>query len=126
MQMSLLGIHPDPDEAKTEAAKFVLNFQRFYETMSKQPYTYQRKHFILAARLIKQHGADWVMRKTKALGLLCHRREAWFTKNGWADFSIEKLSNKWNEILIGDERGEKQRKNEELLAELKRREAAHA
>jgi len=91
---------PEPEKPKTQSAEFVLRFQKFYEAVVKQPYDYKREHFIITARLIKKHGFDCLVAKAAVLAKMCSNRSSWFTKNGWADFSIEKLSNRWNEILI--------------------------
>jgi hypothetical protein len=58
-----------------------------------------KKHFIIAANLIKSHGLEAVEQKAAILSVMCRDQTAWFTKDGWADFTIEKLSSQWNSII---------------------------
>lgn len=83
----------------TPQASFVLKFKETYEAMTGQPFNALQSHYVIASRLIKAHGLDAVVLKVKTLGALCRDRSTWFTSGGWADFSIEKLSSRWNEII---------------------------
>lgn len=85
----------------TPQASFVLKFKETYEAMTGQPFNALKSHYVIASRLIKAHGLDAVVLKVKTLGALCRDRSTWFTSGGWADFSIEKLSSRWNEIIPG-------------------------
>lgn len=98
----------------TPQGSFVFHFKTLYEEMTKQPFNATGIHYKLSADLIKKHGLEAVILKVKTLGVLCRDRSTWFTSGGWADFSIEKLSNRWNEIIpevvpISKEEKEKQR-----------------
>lgn len=79
--------------------EFVERFRACYESVTKAPFQFDKKQFILSSRLIKLHGYDTVVEKAKILGVMCRDRSIWFTRDGWGSFSIEKLSNRWNEIL---------------------------
>jgi len=91
--------------------EFVKCFSAFYEAATGQPYKTESKHFIIAAKLIKDYGLDAIIGKTKIFAKLCADRSVWFTKDGWADFTIEKLSGRWNNIIpkLTKEEEEKQR-----------------
>lgn len=121
-----LELFEKKEVAKTPAADFVLRFKRFYETVTRQPYAYHRKDFVLSARLIKEHGLDAVIQKVRILAALCNRRGAWFTRDGYADFSIGRLSQWWNSILPDMVEDAKDRKHRELLERLKKNEEARA
>lgn len=79
--------------------EYVERFKACYESVTKQPYKWDRHHFVIADKLIKSYGYDTVVEKTKILGVMCRDQSVWFTKDGWASFSIEKLSRMWNSIL---------------------------
>lgn len=85
--------------SKTAQSAFVEHFQEVYKTMTGVPYKAGKEHYIIAHRLIEDYGYELVAEKTKLLGVMCLNKSAWFTKDGWADFSIEKLSSFWNSIL---------------------------
>ena len=103
----------------TPQAEFVERFKSSYESMTGEPFKMDKHHFVIAADLIKKHGYEATVLKAKTLGALCRDRSAWFTKGGWADYTIEKLSSQWNSILPdAAPRG----KEEEFLTELKRQE----
>lgn len=79
--------------------QFCDRFKESYEKMTGHPYKHAQVDFILVQNLIKQHGFENVVLKAKTLGAMCRDRSSWFTKDGWASFSIGKLSSKWNEII---------------------------
>lgn len=96
-------------KAKSPHVEYVDRFKAFYELKVGRPFKYGRAQFVLAAKLIKDHGAEELIARTMILAKMCADRSMWFTKNGWADFSIEKLSNQWNSIIgeaIVDEKAE--------------------
>ena len=84
---------------KSPQTEFVERFKTSYEKMTGQPFKLKKEYFVIAAKLLKDYGQEAVFSKVKILGLMCRDRSAWFTKGGWADFSIDKLSSKWNEII---------------------------
>lgn len=79
--------------------RFVRNFASIYQFCTGQPYKTDRKHFILAARLINDHGFDTLMEKAKILACYCKDARVWFAKDGFGSFTIETLSNRWNNLL---------------------------
>jgi hypothetical protein len=87
-------------EKKPQHVEFVERFKAFYEAIVHQPYNFDTKQFITAHRLIKKHGMETVIAKAKTLGRLCRDRSTWFTKCGWGDFTIGKLSCMWNSIIL--------------------------
>jgi len=95
------GLQPADSSPKEKPphVQFCDRFKEAYESMTGQPYKHKREHFVIAARLIKNYGFDLVVQKVKILGAFCRDRSLWFTKGGWADFSIEKLSGHWNAII---------------------------
>lgn len=94
---------------KSPHVEYVDRFKAFYESKVGHSFKYGRAQFVLAAKLIKDHGLEAVIARTMILAKMCADRSMWFTKNGWGDFSIEKLSNQWNSIIgeaIVDEKAE--------------------
>lgn len=83
---------------KPPHVEFVEGFATLYEKTG-QPFSMQKKHFVIAAKLISDHGVEAVRGKTLELAVLCRDGTAWFTKNGWSDFQIETLSTHWNRIV---------------------------
>lgn len=92
-----LAIKPEP--VIPEQTKLIENFKTLYEQETKLPFHYNAKDFIVAAKLIKTFGYDMVANKAKVLAVLCKNQSVWFTKGGWADFGIGKLSTHWNEVI---------------------------
>lgn len=84
---------------KSIQTEFVEKFRKTYEQASGQPFKMDKKHFIIAANLIKSHGLEAVEQKAAILSVMCRDKTVWFTKDGWADFTIEKLSSQWNSII---------------------------
>jgi len=86
--------------SKSSHVEFMERFKKSYESMTGEPFEFKKEQFIIVQRLIKKHGYDTVISKTKTLGAMCRDRSVWFTRGGWADFTIEKLSSQWNSILL--------------------------
>ena len=86
-------------DLETAPQKFVKGFSLTYQSLSGQPFKAEAKHFIIATKLIKDYGTQVVIDKTKIFVKLCADKSVWFTKDGWADFTIENLSAMWNNIL---------------------------
>lgn len=108
----------------TPQAEFVESFKKTYEGMTGQPYLTKKEHFVIVTNLIKNHGMDALVEKTRILGELCRDGTTWFTKEGWGAFSIEKLSSRWNEILPKvDKNGADELKQELKKQEVKRAES---
>ena len=102
--------------------KFVEDFKKSYEVMTQQPFKFEKAQFVIAQRLIKEYGIDAVVVKAKILGNLCRNESAWFTKDGWASFTIQKLSSMWNSIIPGSMKTEEQKKSDSFEKERKRQE----
>lgn len=99
--------------------KFVEGFQQVYQEMTGAPFKIDRKHWVIAATLVKQYGYDPCVLKARTLGALCRDRAAWFTKEGLGSFNLETLSSKWNNIIP---QAMQPSKEDELRAEIKKRE----
>jgi hypothetical protein len=114
---------------KPPQTEFCEQFKLSYESMTGLPYVHKKEHFIIAARLINANGLDAVIDKAKMLGQLCKDQSVWFTREGWADFTIEKLSSMWNSIIPHKDKNEssledaikKQEEHNERVSELLRR-----
>lgn len=106
--------------APTPQADFIQRFKETYEAKSGEPFEAQKKDFILAADLIRKHGWEPCVKKAVILAGLCESRSAWFTKDGWASFTIGKLSSQWNSIIP---EARQLSPEEELQAEIKKQEA---
>ena len=79
---------------------FLDNFGKTYNQITGLTFNRTGKHFKLIKTLIDTHTEASVVDKVKVLGILCRDKSAWFTKDGYASFTIEVLSDKWNSILI--------------------------
>lgn len=97
---------------------FCDQFKSSYEALTGQPYKRKREHFVIASNLVSEYGLETVIEKTRLLGVLCANRGAWFTKEGWGNFSIENLSAQWNSILSDT----KESPEEEMLKEIRKKE----
>jgi phage replication O-like protein O len=75
------------------------DFKTLYEQEAGLPFKWASKDFVISARLIKDFGYDMVINKCKLMAVLCRNASTWFTKGGWADFGIGKVSVHWNEII---------------------------
>lgn len=106
------------DKPKTPQAEFVEKFKVSYESQTGQPYKFKREHFVIAAKLLKDYGQEQVVTKVKLLGAMCRDRSVWFTQGGWSDFSIEKLSSMWNQIIPEAREETVQEKENRLREEL--------
>lgn len=102
-------------------ADFIQRFQVAYEGMTGQPFSAKKEHFVIVANLIRKHGLPAVEAKMNILGFMCRDRTAWFTKDGWADFTIEKLSRQWNSIIPQSTMTEED-KSKQRMADLLRKE----
>lgn len=78
---------------------FVSAFSKVYTEITGQPFKQDKRHFVIAANLIKTHGLDAVNNKSSLLCRMCSTGETWFVKGGMADFTIENLSRHWNSII---------------------------
>ncbi|OGF47007.1 MAG: hypothetical protein A2231_03100 [Candidatus Firestonebacteria bacterium RIFOXYA2_FULL_40_8] len=103
----------------TPQAEILERWRELYEQKTGQPCKLDKHHYVIVAGLLKKFDAGAVMMKIVLLANLCESCGAWFTKNGWADFTVEHLSRHWNSICIT--KTEEERKSAHFLAELERR-----
>lgn len=86
--------------------QFVDEWKKRYEEVTGEPYNDDTKAYVLANNLIRKFGTARCCRKAGILANACknpyikdtNEKKFWFVK-GWADFTVENLSNKWNQIL---------------------------
>jgi hypothetical protein len=83
---------------ETPCQEFVSKFATLYQRLSGYPYKADRKDYILVTELIKKFSIALVIEKAEMLYRACENRTVWFAKDGYADFTIGKLSQRWNEI----------------------------
>lgn len=112
-----------PPKEKPFHVQFVDRWSAAYQAMVHEPFKADKHHFIIAQRLIAKYGLDPAVAKAKTLALLCRDRSTWFTKGGWGDFTIEKLSSQWNSIIPDAAHRTREDANQ---AELKKTEAMNA
>jgi len=96
---------------------FVERFKKAYQLMTNEPYKYDKTDFILTARLIRDHGYEACVKKAQMLGHMCKSKTSWFTKDGWASFSIKTLSAHWNGIIPNSTKSKEQIEREEMEIE---------
>lgn len=83
----------------TPQADFILKWESLYNEVSGHKYKADKKDYVLVAGLLKKFSADEVLVKAKILFNACQNGgKLWFAK-GIGDFTISKLSSKWNEII---------------------------
>jgi hypothetical protein len=70
-----------------------------YEKNTGYSYHATAKSYILAAKLVKECGYEQCLDKCRILYRMCQSKAQFFTRNGFADFSIETLSTHWPKIL---------------------------
>jgi hypothetical protein len=87
-----------PACAGTPQAEFVDNWKALYKAKTGKEYKASQKDYVLAANLLKDFSQDEILEKIKILFELCNSKGVWFAKS-MADFTIGKLSSRWNEIL---------------------------
>jgi hypothetical protein len=97
---------------------FIEDFGNIYQQCTGNPFHKQQKHFALVKKLIDMHGIEAVENKAKILAYYCKESSSWFTKNGFADFTIEKLSSQWNSILPQVKMSQEEINNKNLMEEL--------
>jgi hypothetical protein len=110
----------------TPTQKFVEAWGDLYKSKTGLPYHADRKDFIIVTNLIKKHTIEVVTEKAKILFDLCSKQSAWFTKGGISDFTIGKLSNRWNNITEEASNDGKQFNNREATEWLEKRASARA
>ena len=88
-----------PAKEPNKYFSFLEKFGQIYQQNTGNPFHRNDKHFALVKRLIDTHGIEEVEKKAQVLAFACTQCSSWFTQNGFADFTIEHLSNQWNSIL---------------------------
>lgn len=112
-------IFPSDPPSKSPQVRFVEGFRSIYEKISGSSFKIDKLHWIIAAKLVKDHGFDECVKKAKVLAVLCQQKSAWYTKDGPASFTFETLSSKWNSILP---ESVPPTKENEVLSEIRKRE----
>lgn len=89
----------DEEEKLPIHVQFVERFRKCYELKVGHPFKMDKLHFIMMNSLLNEYGPNVVTLKIKTFGVMCHNRSVWFVRDGWADFTIGKLSKFWNSII---------------------------
>lgn len=100
--------------------QFVRMFGNVYQQCTGAPYKADKKAFIIAHILIKAHGFVPVWHKVELLAFHCRDAQVWWAKDGWASFTIETLSNRWNNILPVRRLNPEESKDKKYQDELKK------
>lgn len=101
--------HTPPKAAvSTPQADFIANWGRLYEKATGLPYKHDKKDFILAAALIKKYSPAVVLDKARLLFGSCQGDGSLWFATGMGDFTVGKLSSKWNEIVPGKKKDKTQ------------------
>jgi hypothetical protein len=87
------------DKPKPVHVQFVDGWKERYREKTKLDYRDGSAAYVNASRMIKKFGIEQVCLKGNILADFCEGRSVWFTKDGWASFTIEKLISRWNELL---------------------------
>ena len=87
-----------PAKAGTPQAEFIKNWADLYQSKTGQIFKADKKDFILVAGLLKKFSGPVVLDKARLLFEFCNNGGTWFAKS-MADFTIGKLSSRWNEII---------------------------
>jgi len=99
----MIKVNPEKEIKKTQlkAAHIALmdKFRELYELKCGFPYRADVKDYKILYTLIQSFGLEAVIRKCRILADACDKESLWFTKHSWADFTIGKLSSRWNELL---------------------------
>lgn len=114
------AVLPERRREKPVHVQFVDRWKAAYEAKVGEPFKADKKHFVIASKLLEKHGHEALVKKANTLYVLCRDRSAWFTKSGWGDFTLEKLSSQWNAIIPETR---ELTPEEEFLAELRKQEA---
>lgn len=80
-------------------AEVVNSFKKLYEAKTNEPYNDKKQDYIIIAGLIKKFGFEKVVERARMLAQFCNEKSQWFTKEGWRDFTIGKLSSNWNQLI---------------------------
>lgn len=101
--------HTPPKAAvSTPQADFIANWGSLYEKATGLPYKHDKKDFILAAALIKKYSPAVVLDKARLLFGSCQGDGSLWFATGMGDFTVGKLSSKWNEIVPGKKKDKTQ------------------
>jgi hypothetical protein len=74
--------------------------RRIYEKTTSLPFNETKQAFTLLSRLVKQHGEEAVRQKINIFYVGCKNAVFWFARDsGMANFTVEKLTKFWNEII---------------------------
>ena len=85
--------------ALTIQAGIVDTWKETYKMATGHDYNADRKDYVQIAGLAKKYGEAAVVEKARILFCLCESKSAWFTKDGFADFTVPRLVKHWNNIL---------------------------
>lgn len=83
-------------EIKDEIYKI---FSGIYKKHTGNEYLAKSHEFVNLVKAIKMFGEETIVNKIYLFEAMCVNKNAYFTKRGFADFTIGKLISQWNEIV---------------------------
>lgn len=110
------GLPSTTERAKTRQADFILKWSELYKTQTGHDYKADRKDYIIVANLMKKYSVELIIEKAHILFDLCEDGSIWFAKSV-GDFTIEKLSSRWNNIVP---QAKKKTSTEKVISDIER------
>ena len=74
-------------------------FNSIYKKHTNNDYLPKKHEFVNLVRIIKTYKQEQIVNKVYLFEAMCKNKVAYFTKRGFADFTIGKLISHWNEIV---------------------------
>lgn len=87
----------DLSEVKNEIYKL---FCSIYKKHTNNDYMPKNHEFVNLTRIIKTYSKETIVNKIYLFEAMCKNKVNYFTKSGFADFTIGKLVSRWNEIVV--------------------------
>ena len=78
-------------------------FCSIYKKHTKNDYMPKKHEFVNLVRIIKSYPKETIVNKIYLFESMCKNKVTYFTKRGFADFTIGKLISQWNEIVAEQE-----------------------
>lgn len=78
-------------------------FDSLYKEHTGNKYLAKNHEFVNLVKTIKQFSKEIIINKIYLFEAMCENKTVYFTKNGFADFTLGKLISHWNEIVAEKE-----------------------
>lgn len=105
---------------ESQTQEFIRIFGEVYKECTGHIYKTDKKHFILVNGMIKKYGLDAVSDKAQILAFYCREGKSWFARDGWSNFTVETLSNRWNNLLPQRRLSPEEVKDQKYQSEVKK------